>query len=708
MGGLAQNTYDVIDRELTHSPALGDVASSQAASMGVGMTTTTYDGGSNSIGHPTHVQLPFGTIDYTYDVRDRVATETRMLSAPSAIAGRTQTVTRTYNVIGAPVTETWDDGTAWSYAYDARGLLAGAYYGGTTLASYTRSVAGPPRYRTSTFDQRRDWSYDVLGRVTYDRIWRPTAGTSWAERTYGFDGIGRLDAIAGQVNGTTADASYDYDLRDRLISAQGPSAYGGTFTYSPAGNVNSATVSGALDAPTRDVTYQYGAVDPQAVDALVDAKTGSLVASMQYDANGNLISRTGSGALSSVVSDGDDLIRRASGPGGTETYFFGANAERMVAISPTEIKVWFGESETHYSLAGVQTLRWYHVAGGEPIARLEKTGSSISIELQYADALQNLIMSVTSTSQVSSSFLYGAFGEVVAQTGSGNHRREFNGKEADATTGLRAYGYRSYDPLLLRWTAADPMYRFAPDAAWAQPQRANLYAFSLNNPVRYVDPDGRDPDSLVLRALEFLTKNGASASWFSYVHTYFSLNLVGLVAWHDVADEIHEGRALTNDVDHMGILGHVLSSMTSNLEKRDAALPWYPIKTDDKTGSVVISDKEISDTEAYHDKAASIANDASELRGQIHDIEAQYTSVTDAALDDDGITRASSVEALTVLEMSFSSSGGFLGALKAMDQRASTVQSDARRKQYDAAYIVGYWYPDWFSPSDPCPAEPCP
>ncbi|MCL4229030.1 MAG: hypothetical protein KJZ91_31575, partial [Myxococcales bacterium] len=54
------------------------------------------------------------------------------------------------------------------------------------------------------------------------------------------------------------------------------------------------------------------------------------------------------------------------------------------------------------------------------------------------------------------------------------------------------YGVRYYDNLLLGWTQADPMYRFVPDAAWDEPRRGLLYAFSLHSPLRYIDPDGLD------------------------------------------------------------------------------------------------------------------------------------------------------------------------------------------------------------------------
>src|SRR5262245_24303632 len=68
------------------------------------------------------------------------------------------------------------------------------------------------------------------------------------------------------------------------------------------------------------------------------------------------------------------------------------------------------------------------------------------------------------------------------------------GKEHDELTSLSYYGARYYDRLTLSWMQADPLYRFVPDLAWDEPRRANLYSFSLNNPLKYYDPDGRSPE----------------------------------------------------------------------------------------------------------------------------------------------------------------------------------------------------------------------
>ena len=91
-----------------------------------------------------------------------------------------------------------------------------------------------------------------------------------------------------------------------------------------------------------------------------------------------------------------------------------------------------------------------------------------------------------------SSFLYGPFGEVVHMSGNSDQGRNFNYKDNDSLTGLRYYGFRYYDPHILRWNSSDPLYKFMPDLGLGTPQRLNLYTFSLNNPLKYFDPDGRD------------------------------------------------------------------------------------------------------------------------------------------------------------------------------------------------------------------------
>jgi len=62
-------------------------------------------------------------------------------------------------------------------------------------------------------------------------------------------------------------------------------------------------------------------------------------------------------------------------------------------------------------------------------------------------------------------------------------------------SGLAYYGARYYDKTLIGWTQPDSVGLFAPDSAWIEPRKSSLYTFSLNNSLRYVDPDGTWPVS---------------------------------------------------------------------------------------------------------------------------------------------------------------------------------------------------------------------
>jgi RHS repeat-associated protein len=69
--------------------------------------------------------------------------------------------------------------------------------------------------------------------------------------------------------------------------------------------------------------------------------------------------------------------------------------------------------------------------------------------------------------------------------------RQFGGKERDGETGLDYFGARYHRAQSGRFTSVDPVLNI--EAAMIDPQRWNRYAYALNNPMKFTDPDGRDP-----------------------------------------------------------------------------------------------------------------------------------------------------------------------------------------------------------------------
>jgi RHS repeat-associated protein len=82
-----------------------------------------------------------------------------------------------------------------------------------------------------------------------------------------------------------------------------------------------------------------------------------------------------------------------------------------------------------------------------------------------------------------------------------DHDYLFTGKERDSESGLSDHGARFCAPVLSRFLSVDPLFAaptFLPNgsafaALVSSPQKANLYSFALNNPVKYSDPAGLEP-----------------------------------------------------------------------------------------------------------------------------------------------------------------------------------------------------------------------
>jgi RHS repeat-associated protein len=79
----------------------------------------------------------------------------------------------------------------------------------------------------------------------------------------------------------------------------------------------------------------------------------------------------------------------------------------------------------------------------------------------------------------------------------GGQPRHFTGKERDVETGLDYFGARYYGSGTGRFTTTDPALDIK--ASSSNPQKWNRYAYALNNPLRYVDPDGRQEGAALIQ-----------------------------------------------------------------------------------------------------------------------------------------------------------------------------------------------------------------
>ncbi len=122
------------------------------------------------------------------------------------------------------------------------------------------------------------------------------------------------------------------------------------------------------------------------------------------------------------------------------------------------------------------------------------------VEYYHLDAVGNVRVVTNQAGQVVERHDYLPFGEECLTPPctplQGTNTRKFTGKERDAETGLDYFGARYYGSKIARFTTVDPVYNW--NANLVSPQRWNRYAYALNNPLRNVDPDGRDTIDLAI------------------------------------------------------------------------------------------------------------------------------------------------------------------------------------------------------------------
>ncbi len=121
----------------------------------------------------------------------------------------------------------------------------------------------------------------------------------------------------------------------------------------------------------------------------------------------------------------------------------------------------------------------YVYLNGSPLAKIENN----SIYFYHNDHLGAPMMMTDSSGSTVWQGEYLPFGEEYSVSGTVTNNLRFPGQYYDSETGLHYNYYRDYNPAIGRYVEADPI--------GIKRGQNHLYGYVGNNPVNFVDPDGK-------------------------------------------------------------------------------------------------------------------------------------------------------------------------------------------------------------------------
>jgi RHS repeat-associated protein len=325
------------------------------------------------------------------------------------------------------------------------------------------------------------------------------ATTDWSTGAYAYDAAGNITQIGVD--------RYYYDLYSRLKygSAGG---VGQQFTYDRYGNLTS-------------VMTGSNAAIPLTVTATNNRLTHYNGTAITYDAAGR-VEQVGAGTKYTHDAAG---MMIASGPPAapTQVYVYTASDERIASVlvngSGEVSSTWTFRDPAGKVLrrfdkrfeSGQWKWVWQqdYIYNGSQMLAAEIEGLPRTLHY-FADHLGTPRLTTGNGGVRVAENVYHPFGGSAGATGR-QDAKKFTGHERDST-GLDYMHARYYDWAWGRFLSADPKGRYRPATA---PQQWNRYAYGLNNPLKFVDPDGRENTIFIIGSSSKPRQIGPMEQWLA-------------------------------------------------------------------------------------------------------------------------------------------------------------------------------------------------
>ncbi|MBR5183536.1 MAG: RHS repeat-associated core domain-containing protein, partial [Bacteroidales bacterium] len=388
----------------------------------------------------------------TYDTRGKLLTETTKVNNAAAA-----TVTYAYDDLGRVAKRTFGNSVAETQAYNIQGwaTTSTAKKGSSNIYSQTLN------YYATTKGTTPLYSGNISEWVTQQ--------ASQQQETYGlqYDKQGRLTS-SSRYSGSSASAQNSFTERG--------------ITYDRNGNIK--TLQRYNSSLQDNYTYNYTG---NKITSITGTDNGTAIASATYSYDNNGNATTDGLKNLQITYNILNLPQKVSQNGATKaTYTWFADGSKYSALDNTGNGYHYIGSLIYNTSANATTTL---ESTDFSLGRIALSGTTQTIHYHHKDHLGSVRAITNGSGTVIEQNSYYPFGGRhnfgISNTPAANNRYKFNGKEEQTIGGLNLldYGARMYDTKTARWLVQDPLaekyYSFS------------AYNYCVNNPVKFVDSDGR-------------------------------------------------------------------------------------------------------------------------------------------------------------------------------------------------------------------------
>ncbi|HEY6249912.1 MAG TPA: RHS repeat-associated core domain-containing protein [Candidatus Angelobacter sp.] len=274
--------------------------------------------------------------------------------------------------------------------------------------------------------------------------------------------------------------SFTYDALNRLISAQNA----GTDCTQHTVNGLTEYWGNSYDYDAWGNLLQKNVTKCSAENLSVAALVNNQLVGYSYDSTGNMTHDATTGNNYSY-----DQENRINGTAGY-TYTYDADGNRVEKSNGSTGTLYFYMSPgivAESDLSGTLKSEYVFFDGGRAARRDLASGA---VSYYFSDRLKTAAVITDSAGTIKEDEDFYPWGGELPFVNNDPNKYKFSDKERDAETGLDYFGARFYGNALGRFTSPDP--KMISKQRMLDPQQWNMYSYTANNPLKYVDPDGKE------------------------------------------------------------------------------------------------------------------------------------------------------------------------------------------------------------------------